>query len=56
MLPKAEMLKSLKPLQFLTHSLCEYLETTAVSDSPHGEVQKVLKTTAVSNSHQHLNM
>jgi hypothetical protein len=30
---------------------CEYLETTAVLDSPHGEVPKVLETTAVLNKH-----
>jgi hypothetical protein len=51
MLPKAEMLKSLKPLKFRTHSPCEYLETTAVSDSQHGEVLKVLEATAASNKH-----
>ena len=55
MLPKAEMLKSLKPLKFRTHSPCEYLETTAVSDSQHGEVLKVLEATAASNKHWHLN-
>jgi hypothetical protein len=35
------MLESLKPLQFWTHY--EYLETTAVLDSPHGEVLKFLR-------------